>query len=324
MKLKEQILLILQTNKENFISGEEIASRLFVSRNAVWKAVAALRKDGFKIEAITNKGYRLNDCGGFALHRIAPLLKGNSSDCEIIFEKCVSSTNTLLRALAENGAKEKTVYIANEQTCGKGRLGRKFFSPPDSGIYMSILLRPAFKAQNASIITVTAAVAAVRAIKEATGFEARIKWVNDIMNDGKKLCGILTEAVTNFESGSLEYAVLGLGINVTRPKGGFPFEIEDIAASLYSEEAVRDDIRCIIAASVLNSFFELYYGYPKEKIIAEYKKNLTVINNKVRLLLPGGRTLCGIAVDIDEDAALIIKDEKGELHRCVSGELVKD
>lgn len=319
MKVKEQVLLILRTNAGEYISGEEMANRLFVSRNAVWKAIQNLRKDGFEINAVTNKGYCIND-SGFTKYRINALLGGSAQNCKIKYLDTVGSTNTILRELAEQGAEEKTVCIANHQTDGRGRHGRKFYSPPDSGIYMSILLRPDFGAENAAFLTAAAAVAAVRAIRKSTGQPAQIKWVNDILCDGKKICGILTEAVSDFESGTLQYAVVGLGINVTRPKGGFPSELEDIASSLYSDEAVLNDVRCAVAAEVLNSFFEIYDKCDKKKLIKEYKSYSAVIGKRIKII-SADKEIPATAVDIDGNARLIARADNGKQYTLSSGEI---
>lgn len=321
MKVKEQVLLILQSNKGCYISGEQMAEKLYVSRNAVWKAIKALREDGFGIDAVTNKGYMLTGGGnGYTVCTIASRLTGNAADCDIHFSETINSTNTALREMAENGAAEKTVFIANEQTEGRGRRGNTFFSPADSGIYMSILIRPDFSVDKSAYITTAAAVSAVRAIKKATGLNPQIKWVNDIMLDGKKICGILTEGVTDFESGGLRYAVVGLGVNVTMPDGGFPVHLTDIAASLYSKSAVMNDIRCEIAAEILNSFFDIYGKNGMCSCLAEYKSYSCVLGKRIRIV-SGNDEYYGTAVDIDENAKLIIKDDKGNLSALSSAEV---
>ena len=198
------------SSKGKFVSGEEISKQLYVSRNAVWKAINSLRADGFIIDAAQNKGYLLSggetdDFTRYGILRIRQLLKKSAADADITIKDTVTSTNTLLRISAENGAPSKTVLIANEQTEGRGRHGKSFYSPADTGIYMSVLLRPDFKADKAFFITAGAAVSVVRAIEKVCGIKAGIKWINDIMLNGKKICGILTEAVTDFESGSLQY-----------------------------------------------------------------------------------------------------------------------
>mgnify|MGYP002515639211 FL=1 len=325
MKLKEQVLLILMSSKGEYVSGEDISKRLYVSRNAVWKAINTLRSDGFIIDAVQNKGYLLSggesdDFTRYGLLRIRQLLKKSAADAEITIKDTVTSTNTLLRSAAENGAPDKTVLIANEQTEGRGRRGKSFYSPADSGIYMSILLRPDFGADKAFILTAGAAVAAVRAVKKVCGIDAGIKWVNDIMLDGKKICGILTEAVTDFESGSLQYAVMGLGINISRPKDGFPSEISDIASSLYSDEAADSELKCSLAAEILNSFFDIYGHTSAERLIDEYKKYSVVIGKRIKVI-SAGTEYFATAVDIDNDARLVVKDNEGNIHTLSSAEV---
>lgn len=325
MKLKEQVLLILMSSKGGYVSGEDISKRLYVSRNAVWKAINSLRADGFIIDAVQNKGYLLSggetdDFTRYGLLRIRQLLRKSAADAEITIKDTVTSTNTLLRSAAENGAPDKTVLIANEQTEGRGRRGKSFYSPADSGIYMSILLRPDFGADKAYILTAGAAVAAVRAVKKVCGIDAGIKWVNDIMLDGKKICGILTEAVTDFESGSLQYAVMGLGINISRPKGGFPSEISDIASSLYSYEVADNELKCSLAAEILNSFFDIYGHTSVERLINEYKKYSVVLGKRIKVI-SAGTEYFATAVDIDNDARLVVKDNEGNIHTLSSAEV---
>lgn len=325
MKLKEQVLLILMSSKGEYVSGEDISKQLYVSRNAVWKAINTLRSDGFIIDAVQNKGYLLSggesdDFTRYGLLRIRQLLRKSAADAEITIKDTVTSTNTLLRSAAENGAPDKTVLIANEQTEGRGRRGKSFYSPADSGIYMSILLRPDFGADKAYILTAGAAVAAVRAVKKVCGIDAGIKWVNDIMLDGKKICGILTEAVTDFESGSLQYAVMGLGINISRPKGGFPSEISDIASSLYSYEVADNELKCSLAAEILNSFFDIYGHTSVERLIDEYKRYSVVIGKRIKVISAGSEYFA-TAVDIDNDARLVVKDNEGNIHTLSSAEV---
>lgn len=325
MKLKEQVLLILMSSKGEYVSGEDISKQLYVSRNAVWKAINSLRADGFIIDAVQNKGYLLSggehdDFTRYGLLRIRQLLRKSAANAEITIKDTVTSTNTLLRSAAENGAPDKTVLIANEQTEGRGRRGKSFYSPADSGIYMSILLRPDFGADKSFFITAGAAVSVVRAVKKVCGIDAGIKWVNDIMLDGKKICGILTEAVTDFESGSLQYAVMGLGINISRPKDGFPSEISDIASSLYSDEAADNELKCSLAAEILNNFFDIYEHTSVERLIDEYKKYSVVLGKRIKVI-SAGTEYFATAVDIDNDARLVVKDNEGNMHTLSSAEV---
>ena len=313
------------SSKGNFVSGEEISKQLYVSRNAVWKAINSLRADGFIIDAAQNKGYLLSggetdDFTRYGILRIRQLLKKSAADADITIKDTVTSTNTLLRISTENGAPSKTVLIANEQTEGRGRHGKSFYSPADTGIYMSVLLRPDFKADKAFFITAGAAVSVVRAIKKVCGIEAGIKWINDIMLNGKKICGILTEAVTDFESGSLQYAVMGLGVNISRPKGGFPSEISDIASSLYSEEAAGNELKCALAAEILNNFFDICERMSVDKLTEEYKSYSVVLGKRIRVI-SSNTEYYATAVDIDKNARLIVRDENGDMHTLSSAEV---
>lgn len=225
---------------------------------------------------------------------------------------CISSTNTVLRELAEQGAEENTVLIASEQTNGRGRMGRNFHSPQGTGLYISILLHPDLSAEKTVLITTSAAVAVCKAIEKTTDKEPQIKWVNDIFINGKKVCGILTEAV--FEEGKIKYAVLGIGINVFAPNGGFPEEIKNIAGAVCSD--FKDGLRELIAAELLNELSDINI----EETSAEYKKRSLVIGNKITVLSAEG-PYEAVAEDIDDSCGLIIKKEDGTRKILSSGEI---
>ena len=229
--VKVRLFKLLQASKDHYISGADLARNLMVSRNAIWKAVESLRTEGYDISAITNKGYRMN-CGSdvFSQTGIAGYIK-TSDVFRVELRKSVTSTNTILREMATKGAPECLVLVAEEQTAGKGRQGRSFHSPADYGVYFSILLRPdSIASEAAALITSAAAVATAQAIEEVVGVKVGIKWVNDLFMDGKKVCGILTEAVTDLKSGSIGWVVIGIGVNVTT--AGFPAELSEIAGSI--------------------------------------------------------------------------------------------
>ena len=219
MSTKDELLKVFEENKGEYLSGEEIADRLEISRTAVWKAVNSLREDGYPIDAVKTKGYCLSQASDIVSAQ--GVGKYLTQDLDVVVYDEVDSTNTLLKKMASEGAREGTVVIANSQTGGKGRLGRKFFSPLNTGVYISVLLRPEdIEPQKALKITTMAAVAAAETIDEVSGKTALIKWVNDVFVDGLKCVGILTEASISMESGNLEYAVLGIGFNVYLPEGG--------------------------------------------------------------------------------------------------------
>ena len=234
MTTKEKLLALLENSKGTFFSGEEIARTLQVSRAAVWKAVNALREDGYTIDAATNKGYRLSpDSDILSPQGIRRFLKPEYRDLDLTVLPTAPSTNALVREKANQGRPEGCVIIACEQTDGRGRYGRQFFSPVDSGVYLSLLLRPTtYSPQQATCLTAAAAAAMCQAIEAVTGQQPGIKWVNDIFLHGKKVCGILTEAAVGLETGTLNYMVLGAGVNLYPPAEGFPEEIKPIAGSV--------------------------------------------------------------------------------------------
>ena len=235
MKTKDKLLSLLEENRGSYFSGEEIAEKLSVTRAAVWKAVKSLREEGYQIDAVQNKGYCLAvQTDILSSQGIRKYLGPVCKDLELEILAEVDSTNAWIRQKAAVGAEEGCTIIANEQTCGKGRWGRSFYSPAGTGIYMSILLRPqGWSPEKAVRLTTMAAVSACEAAEEISGEKAEIKWVNDIYMRGKKVSGILTEASFSLESGCVDYAVLGIGFNVYKPEGGFPEELKHTAGAVF-------------------------------------------------------------------------------------------
>lgn len=228
--------------------------------------------------------------------------------------KTIDSTNTYLRALAESGEGEGRVVIADEQTAGRGRRGKTFFSPSAVGLYMSILIRPACSVEDSLFITPMTATATARAIERISGKKCGIKWVNDIYIDGKKVSGILCEASFDHKENKVNYVVVGIGINLDVPKGGFPKELEDIATSL-GDAGLRDRL----AASVVEEFFSLYDTMPSRDFISEYKDRSVLIGKRVEIL--GSEPFVAEVLDIDGECRLIVKDDKGEVKVLSSGEI---
>ena len=227
MRTREKLLDFFEKNKGAYFSGEELAARLSVSRTAVWKAVNSLRKDGYEIDAVPNKGYCLSaDTDILSSQGVEKYLEPVCASIEMEILPAVGSTNDYLREKALKGQKEGFTVLAGEQTGGRGRTGRSFYSPADTGIYMSLLLRPENCSPAVAVkFTTMAAVAACRAIEKVSQKKAQIKWVNDVYIEDKKVCGILTEGAVSLEKGSLEYVILGVGINVYPPRGVFPREL---------------------------------------------------------------------------------------------------
>lgn len=319
MAVKDKVLAFLENNKGLAVSGEELAGNLGVTRNSVWKAIKSLKAEGYVIEGVTNRGYTLIDSKDILSAQSIRKYVKKAQDCQIIIMSTVDSTNNEAKSLAAKGAGEWTVVISEEQTAGKGRLGKSFSSPGKTGIYMSVVLRPVFSAADSLAITTAAAVAVSGAVEDVSKRETQIKWVNDVFIDGLKICGILTEASMSFESGGLEYAVLGIGINVKRPEGGFPPELEGIAGTVYETEC-GDETRSRIIAGVLDRFYEYYVNLPDKGFLGEYRKR-SMLTGKTIEFTAGGEPGSGVVVDIDENAGLVVRLASGELKTFTSGEI---
>lgn len=232
----------------------------------------------------------------------------------------ISSTNTVLKRMAEEGAEEGLCLIAEEQTAGKGRMGRSFYSPAGSGLYMSVLLRPMLKAADAVNITACAAVAVAEAIESLAPVQAQIKWVNDVYVEGRKVCGILTEASLDSGTAAVNYLVVGIGINIRPPEGGFPADLQKIAGSVFGEEEIPG-LRCRLAAAVLDRLLGYYEHLQEKPWLEEYRKRSLVTGKEIRVLMPGKEPENGTAIGIGDDFSLLVQMEDGTLRRLNSGEV---
>lgn len=344
---KEQLLALLEESEGEFLSGEIVAERLSVSRTAIWKAVEALREEGYEITAVRNKGYRLPP--GTDVLSEQGIRKHLASICdniELDIIPVVDSTNERVRVRATAGAPEGYTAIAVTQTSGKGRRGRSFYSPSGTGLYLSILLRPrSCTAQKAAQLTTMAAVAACEAIESISKETPRIKWVNDVYIAGKKVCGILTEASTSLEDGLVEYAILGIGFNVLPPKEGFPRELENVAGSIFSES--QRDGRNRLAAEFLNRFMVHYaasydtatcnaatsydtathdaakpsHTEPNDSCLLENYRSRSLVTGKPIEVMSARETKAATALGIDDDYRLIVEYEDGSQEHLSSGEI---
>lgn len=320
MTTKERLLELFESNKGNYLSGEEIAGKLCVSRAAVWKAVKSLRSEGYAIDAVTNKGYCLSvKTDILSPQGIQKYLDTEYRNLDISVLLTVDSTNVLVREKANSGQAEGYTVIANEQTAGRGRYGRKFFSPYGTGVYLSMLLRPFhYSAGQAVRITTIAAVAMCEAIEEISGEKAQIKWVNDIYVRGKKVCGILTEASFGLESGLLEYAVLGVGLNVYRPREGFPEELKEIAGSVF--DSTRDDMKNRLAAAFINRFMGYYKAKDHTAYIEKYRSYSLAVGRQITVI-SGNQSRSAYAYGIDDECRLLVKYDDGETESLSYGEI---
>ncbi len=321
--LKDSILKILEENKGTPVSGLVIGKRLGVSRSAVWKGVNQLKEDGFSISSLPNKGYLLDESGGAVRpEAVGSLLNTRYLGRELEILDTVDSTNTYLKRISDSLAgKSGHTVIALRQTAGKGRMTRQFYSPAQQGVYMSFYLEPHFVFEDISLVTIIAVVAVCRAIKDTAGFLPGVKWVNDVLYQGKKLCGILTEASVEAESGQVRYLVTGIGININRDEN-MPEELRGIVGTL-NEFSEKPCDRNFLIASVLNHFetlFETYLSGNRAAVLAEYKELLCVFGQEYNIISLKD-SFPAVPVDIDEDAHLIVRDRKGVLHTLNSGEI---
>ena len=320
MTTKEKLLALLEDSKGTFFSGEEIARTLQVSRAAVWKAVNALREDGYTVDAATNKGYRLSpDSDILSPQGIRRFLKPEYRGLDLTVLPTAPSTNALVREKANQGCPEGCIIIACEQTDGRGRYGRQFFSPVDSGVYLSLLLRPtACSPQQATCLTAAAAAAMCQAIEAVTGQQPGIKWVNDIFLHGKKVCGILTEAAVGLETGTLNYMVLGAGVNLYPPAEGFPEEIQSIAGSVLERSCPEAKNRLV--GEFLNRFWD-FYSHPEcRAYLEDYRARSLAIGRNVTVL-SAGKAVSAYAYGIDDDFRLLVRYENGDTEALSYGEI---
>ncbi len=317
--VKTEVLKKLERNKGISVSGENLAKSLNVSRTAIWKAINSLKEDGFEISTIKGKGYMLS----LSNNKISKegITNHMTSSVKILMYDSVDSTNTIAMNLISKGISNNTVVIAEEQLQGKGRRGRDFYSPPNSGIYMSIILKPIMDMRNSLLITSAAAVAVTRGIKEICNVDCQIKWVNDIYLENKKISGILTEAITDFESGQIANLVIGIGINCSTEN--FADDLADKAGSISQSSFDRNTL----IASIIDHLLYIINCLENDdkSFIDEYKSKSLVIGKPVMVfksisLDPS----CGVwakALDIDDSGALIIKYEDGSIETLSSGEV---
>lgn len=320
MTTKEKVLELFEKNKGIYFSGEELAKQLNVSRASVWKAVTGLRKDGYAIDAVTNKGYCLSEKGDIlSAQGIMKYLPSEYQNMDIRVERETESTNAAVREYAEQGMQEGFLLVAGEQTKGRGRYGRTFFSPQGTGVYFSLLLRPkGVLAQQGTGLTAMAAVAMCEAVKELSGKPTGIKWVNDIYVNGKKVCGILTEASMGLESGRLDYVILGVGVNVYPPETGFPESLVDKAGVVFDE--MQDDMKNRLIALFLENFGAYYLKQSEKSYIEKYKEYSLVTGKQIQVLSEYGKREAYV-LGIDDDCRLLVEYENGERATLSCGEI---
>ena len=333
MTIKEQVLLLLENHRGEFLSGQEIAEQLSISRAGVWKAVKALQSEGYAIEAVNNRGYALQKAPDvLSAAFIEQKLKEKNIPLHIHVEKMVDSTNNELKRYVVSGEKRDMVLLAREQSAGRGRRGHSFYSPGGTGLYMSLLLHPDAGPKEAAMLTTLTAVAAAKAVEKVSGEAAQIKWVNDVWMRGLKISGILTEGSSSLEEGKLEYVIVGIGINMYEPEGGFPEEIRNVAGAVFKNREQKENLRNILVVEFLENFMEYYQDFPVRSYLEEYRKRCFVIGKRVRIITPDGapgqpgdrnsaNREYALVLGIDDECHLGVRYDDGTTEYLSSGEI---
>ena len=310
MALRKDIIEILEENIGSFISGEEMARRFSVSRSAVAKCIKRLKEDGYEIESVNRAGHRLLSLPDMLSCREIYEMVGNEPS--IIIYESIDSTNTRAKQLISNGVINNAIIAATEQTNGRGRQGKSFFSPKSTGLYFSCVFRLDALLADSVAITAASAVAVCRVIEQETKKHPMIKWVNDIFIDDKKVCGILTEAVTDFESGRVQSVVIGIGVNLTTEI--FPEEIKDIASSVGKIDKNR------FIAEVYHSLKKYCENLSDRSFMEEYRSRSLVLGNSLTFSR-NGIDYTAVAKSILDDGGLEVVTDSGDRMVLQSGEI---
>lgn len=320
IKLRERVLTLLREKNGEYLSGEEISKLLSVSRTAIWKYIQALRRDGYVIDSHPKRGYLLREVPDLLLpEEIHYGLKTTCFGKNLCYRPVVGSTNAEAKKLATGGCPEGTVVTAEEQNTGKGRLSRGWFSPARSGIWFSVVLRPPLAPPDAPKCTLLSSVAIAKAIRAVSGLEVGIKWPNDILYQGRKMVGILTEL--SAEMDAINYIVIGIGINVNIAREEFPADLTEIATSI-SAECGRHIPRVALLQQILLNMEQLYFltlqkGF--DPIFNQWRELSCTLGQEVNCIAPD-RTFSGKAMDIDEDGALIVAGN-GFVEHVIAGDV---
>jgi BirA family biotin operon repressor/biotin-[acetyl-CoA-carboxylase] ligase len=312
--------LVIQFLKRttDYVSGEEISRHLKLSRASIWKYIEEMRRDGYEIEAVPHRGYRLISCPNKLSHQ--EVLHGLNTKIigkEYHYHDSVLSTMDLAFQLGMKNAKDGTVVCAETQTKGRGRMGRGWVSPKGKGIYFSVILRPDMPPSQAPKFTLLAGVALSHAVKNITGIVPKLKWPNDLMINNKKLAGILTEL--NSDMDCVKFIVIGVGINVNTPSSQLP----STAVSLKNE--TKKEINRVLLLQEIFRQFEKYYFQVREQgfdaVIKECKEISATLGTRIKLV-DAGQEVEGQAIDIDNQGALIIRSDAGIAIKRMTGDVL--
>ena len=322
---RQEVLAFLKNHPGEYLSGEQLSRQLGLSRAAVWKAVDALRRDGYVVEARTGLGYRLTDTPDVLTEAE---IRGFLGPTEIVGHTLLcfpelDSTNTYAKRIALAGAEDGTVVVADCQTAGRGRMDRSFQSPAGKSVSLTALLRPALPPESLLPVTALCAVAVSRAVESVCGVQPQIKWTNDLVLNGRKLCGILTELSLEGESGQVQYLVLGIGLNVGQEPADFTGDVAKMATSLRMALG-RPVSRPALAAAEIRELDRLYRALRTGRTasyLEEYRRTCLTIGQTVQLLRPNGEREIVQALDVDGQFGLIVGRADGTRMVVRSGEV---
>lgn len=319
--MKSHLLGLLRTRSPEYVSSEQVCKSLGVTRAAVWKHVQSLRAAGYEIEALPHHGYRLLAVPDRLYpEEIAWGLKTAVYGREVHYFDRVDSTNSAARELARRGAPDGTLVVGEEQTGGRGRLARGWFSPAGGGVWCSLIIRPPLLPSEVAPVTLLCAVAVRRAIQKVTGLDVQIKWPNDLLLEGRKVCGILTEMSAEMEK--VNYIIIGMGLNVNIKPEDFPEELRDLAGSLLAAGG-REYSRCRLLQCYLEQMEELVALWMKhglEDILAEWKQHCLTLGRQVVVSTVRER-FAGVAVDVGSQGELVVEDRQGVCRTFWAGEV---
>ncbi|WP_243112679.1 biotin--[acetyl-CoA-carboxylase] ligase [Caproiciproducens sp. NJN-50] len=317
MGTKEQILNRLRENGE-FVSGEELSEQLHISRTAVWKSIRSLREEGYEIESATNRGYRLESCPDrYSAAEIGAGLETEFLGRSVFCHDSVDSTNEEAKRQALAGAPNGSLFVAEQQTGGKGRLGRSWTSPTGTGLWFTVLLRPGILPLRVSVTTLLSGLAVARAVRSLSGCDAKIKWPNDIVIGSKKVCGILTEMTAEIDR--IEFVAVGIGVNVNNT--AFPEAIRDKATSIRMESG--KPLRRVALLQEILIQFETLLKQNADSDPAfweEYKRACVSIGRQVKFARRGA-AVTGTAVDVSPRGELIVELPDGAKETVTAGEV---
>lgn len=319
---EDKLLEMLRDAGDHYVSGQTMSRELGITRGGIWKQISRLREKGYEIAAVTNCGYRLiSEPERLSQERVLELLGDHPWSGTLTVLDQVDSTNNRLKSMGDQGAPEGTIVMSDEQTSGRGRLGRSFVSPKGVGLYYSLLLRPRCAPKQVSHVTAMAAVAVCDAVESTCGLRPQIKWTNDIILAGKKLAGILTELSVEWETSSLQYLVTGIGINCNQKSGDFPNEIAHMAQSLYLVLGKPVD-RALLAAELTRALERVSRELISKKAewLEQYRKDCITLGREIQVLR-GEQKRTGVATGIDENGGLIVRYDTGETGVVYSGEV---